>query len=139
MARNTYEYTLKHWSDLKSNVAANPELEFLEAKRAQLEIEENGLREALDLQAAGKVQFHEATRAIEGHLARGKALAVQLHDHLRGHYGRSGEALGLFRLKPRRAAAVSASARKARRAEKTPSEPGANPAQTAAPETDGST
>src|SRR5688500_1629991 len=102
MARNAYDSMLKHWSELEGNVAVVPELAFLEPKRAELEAEEKGLREALDRQAAGKTQFHEATREIEGHVARGKELAVQLHDGIRSHYGRSGEALNLFRLRPRR-------------------------------------
>lgn len=139
MGRNTYEYTLKHWSELEGNVATTPELAFLEPKRAQLEIEEKGLREALDRQAAGKVQFHDATREIEGYVARGNDLAVQLHDGIRSHYGRSGEKLGLFRIKPRRPKATSAAAKEGRKAKKKPSEPGPNPTQTATPETDGST
>jgi len=141
--RNSYSKLLKHWSELESNVATTPELAILEPKRAELEAEEKGLRTALDLQAAGKVQMHEATRTIEGHVARGNELAVQLHDMIRGFYGRSAETLGKFRLQPRRPKTASAAA-KARKANKkgenkTPSESGPNPTPTATPETDGST
>jgi hypothetical protein len=134
----SHEFYLKHWSELEGNVAADPELAVLEPKRAALAIEEQGLRKALDLQAAGKVQMHEATRAIEGHIAAGRVLAVQLHDGIRSHYGRSAEKLNLFRMKPLRPRSSSAAA-KARKANKKPSEPGPNPPPTAASETDGTT
>ena len=137
--KSAYSDILKHWSELESNVATDPELAFLEPKRAELEAEEKGLREALDRQAAGKVQMHEATREIEGHVARGNALMVQLHDLIRGYYGRSAEILNLFRLRPRRPKATSAAAKEARKAKKKPSEPGPNPAPTATPKTDGTT
>jgi hypothetical protein len=139
MARNTYGETLKHWSELEGNVAADPELAFLEPKRAELAAEEKGLREALDQQAAGKVQQYEATREIEGHVARGNAVMVQLHDLIRGYYGRSAEKLNLFRMQPRRPKPLSTAGKEARKAKKKPSEPGPNPTQTAASETDGTT
>ena len=143
MARNTYGETLKHWSELEANVAADPDLAFLEPKRAELAAEEKGLREALDRQAAGKVQQHEATRDAEGHVARGNLLMVQLHDTIRGYYGRQAEKLNLFRMQPRRPKPLSAAAKEARKAKreakKKPSEPGPNPTPTAASETDGTT
>lgn len=101
MARN-YEYYVKHWGELETNLAADPELAFLEPKRAELEKEALGLRQALDKQVAGKVQFHEGTREIEGHVARGNALMVQLHDLIRGYFGREAEMLNKYRLQPRR-------------------------------------
>lgn len=141
--RSSYSNLLKHWSELESNVATTPELATLEPKRAELETVEKGLRIALDLQAAGKVQMHEATRTIEELVARGNELVVQLHDGIRSHYGRSAEKLGKFRLQPRRPKTASATA-KSRKASKkaenkTPSESGPNPTPTATPETDGST
>jgi hypothetical protein len=139
----TYEYYLKHWSELEANVAADPELAFLESKRVELELEEIGLRNALDSQAAGKVQSQEGTRAIEGHVARGNALMVQIHDLVRGYYGRDAEKLGLFRLKVRRKKAKPPESPTPLpedvKANKKPSEPGPNPTQTATPETDGTT
>lgn len=138
--RRNYEAYLKHWSELDGNVGADPDLAaFVEPKRAELAAEEKGLREALDRQAAGKVQFHEATRDIEGHVARGNAAMVQLHDMIRGYYGRSAEILNLFRIPPRRLRPSSAAAREARKAKKMPPEMGPNPSPTAAPETDGTT
>lgn len=83
----------------------------------------------------------EATREIEDRVARGNELAVQLHDLIRGFYGRSAERLKLFRLQPRRPKVTSAAAkaqRKARREKKLSEEAaGPNPAQTADSETDG--
>ena len=137
--RNAYSNILKHWSELETNVAADPELAFLEPKRAALEAEEKGLRTALDVQAAGKVQMHEATRELEGHVARGNALMVQIHDLIRGYYGREAEKLGLYRLNPRRPKPSSIAAKEARKAKKKPPELGPNPAPTATSETDGTT
>lgn len=138
--RRNYESYLKHWSELEANVAADPELAaFVEPKRAELAAEEKGLREALDRQAAGKVEFHEATREIEGHVVRGNAVMVQLHDMIRGFYGRSAEILNLFRIQPRRPKPSSAAAKEARKAKKKPPEVGPNPSPTAASETDGTT
>lgn len=139
MARS-YEFYVKHWSELEANVAADPDLAFLEPKRAELAAEEKGLREALDRQAARKVEMHEATRELEGRVARGNQLMVQIHDLIRGHYGREAEKLGLFRLQPRRSKPTSAAAKAARKAKKEEkSEPGPNPDPTAASETDGPT
>jgi len=142
MAR-AYEYYLRHWSELETNVAADPALAFLEPMRAELENEENGLRNTLNVQAAGLVQAREGTRTLEDHVKRGNALAVRLHDLIRGHYGRDAEKLKQFQLNPRRTKS------KARvtpdpntedvEPNKKPSEPGPNPTQTAAPETDGTT
>ena len=135
----SYEFYLKHWSELEANVAADPDLAFLEPKRAELAGEEKGLREALDRQAARKVAMHEATRELEGRVARGNQLMVQIHDLIRGYYGREAEKLGLFRLQPRRLKPTSAAAKAARRAEKEESAAGPNPDAPAASETDGST
>ena len=134
-----YEFYLKHWSELDGNITAMPELAFLEPKRTELEVEEKGLREALDRQAAGRVQFHDATREIEGIIARGNAVMVQLHDQIRGYFGRESEVLRLFRLQPRRPKPTSPAAKEARKAKKKPPEPGPNPAPTATPKTDGTT
>lgn len=136
---NSYEFYLKHWSELESNVAADPELAFLEPKRVEIAAEEKGLREALDRQAARKVEMHEATRELEGRVARGNQLMVQIHDLIRGHYGREAEKLGLFRLQPRRRKATSAAAKEARKAREEKSEAGPNPDATAVSETDGPT
>jgi hypothetical protein len=136
-------YRLIAWCVMpEGNVAADPELASLEPKRAALAAEEKGLRDALDRQAAGKVQMHEATRAIEGHIAAGRVLAVQLHDGIRSHYGREAEVLNLFRMKPRRPKPLSVAAkqaRKAKKAKKTPPESGPNPTPAASSETDGTT
>ena len=134
----SYEFYLKHWNELEANVAADPDLAFLEPKRAELAAEEKGLREALDRQAARKVEMHEATRELEGRVARGNQLMVQIHDLIRGHYGREAEKLGVFRLQPRRRKPLSAAAKAARKAKKEEkSEPVPNPNPPAASETDG--
>ena len=133
----SYEFYLKHWSELEANLATDPELAFLEPKRAELAAEEKGLREALDRQAARKSEMHEATRELEGRVARGNQLMVQIHDLIRGHYGREAEKLGVFRLQPRRPKPTSAVAKAARKAKKEKAEPGPNTDPTAAPETDG--
>ena len=145
MAR-AYEYYLRHWNELGTNIANDSDLAFLHPKRAQLEIEEQGMRNILNVQAAKTVEAREATRMLEAHVARGTALMVQIHDAIRGYYGRDAEKLKLYQLKPFRS-------RKKRvapepetpetpeilEANKKPSEPGPNPTQTAAPETDGTT
>jgi len=136
---SSYEFYLKHWSELEANVAADPELAFLGPKRAELAAEEKGLREALDRQAARKVEMHEATRELEARVARGNQLMVQIHDLIRGYYGREAEKLGLFRLQPRRPKPTSAAVKAARKAKKEKSELGPNPNPTAAAETDGPT
>ena len=135
----SYEFYLKHWSELEANLAADAELAFLAPKRAELAAEEKGLREALDRQAARKVEMHEATRELEGRVARGNQLMVQIHDLIRGYYGREAEKLGLFRLQPRRRKAASAAAKAAKKVKEEKSEPGPNPNPTAASETDGPT
>lgn len=133
----SYEFYLKHWSELVANVVADPELAFLEPKRADLAAKEKGLREALDRQAARKVEMHEATRELEDHVALGNQLMVQIHDLIRGYYGREAEMLKLYRLQPRRRKPTSAAAKAARKAKEEQSEPGPNPEPTAVSETDG--
>ena len=140
MGRNTYEAYLKHWDELETNVAVTPELAFLEPIRAELAAEEDGLRTALNQQAAGKTDFHEATRRIEGHVTRGRKLAVQLHDMIRGYYGRSAEKLNFFRMQPARPRSTSPTSVEAMKArKKKTAEQGPNPEPTAVPETDGTT
>ena len=142
MAR-AYEYYLRHWNELGFNLANDPELAFLEPKRAELEIEEQGLRNTLNVQAAKTVEAREATRALEDHVARGNALMVQIHDLIRGYYGRDAEKLKLFQLKPFRTKSkprvVTGPTPEDVQTNKKPSEPGPNPTQTATPETDGTT
>lgn len=141
MAR-AYEYYLRHWNELGANLSNDPELAFLEPKRAELEIEEQGLRNGLNVQAARIVDSREATRVLEAHVERGNALMVQIHDIIRGHYGRDSEKLKLFQLKPFRARkkrATQGPTPEVVEAKKKPSEPGPNPTQTATPETDGTT
>jgi len=141
-----YEYYLRHWNELETNIAADPALGFLEPLRAELENEENGLRNTLNVQAAGLVQAREGTRTLEDHVKRGNALAVRLHDLIRGYYGRDAEKLKQFQINPRRTKTKprvvpdpNTETPEISQANKKPSEPGPNPTQTAAPETDGTT
>lgn len=142
MAR-AYEYYLRHWNELETNIAADPALAFLEPLRAELQNEENGLRNTLNVQAAKIVDSREATRTLEDHVKRGNALMVRIHDLIRGHYGRDAEKLKLFQLNPRRTKTkprvVPDPNTEDVQAKKKPSEPGPNPTQTATPETDGTT
>ncbi len=76
-------------------------------------------------------------------MKRGNALMVQIHDLIRGHYGRDSEKLKQFQLKVRRTKSKPRvepdPGTEIVEANKKPSEPGPNPTQTAAPETDGTT
>jgi hypothetical protein len=137
MARSSYADHVTHWIQLEVKVESDVDLAFLEEKRSKLATERAGLQGALNRQSTAKALFHQATRDLEDHLARGNAAAIELHDSIRGHYGRTGEKLNDFRLQPRR---PRRSTPKPPPVEiKKPSEPGPTPVQTATPATDAST
>lgn len=129
---------LKEWLKLVTMVSANAdELASLEGHRAQLAVEVEGLQEALARQSTHKAEFQQATRDLEGHIARGRDLATRMRDGIRMTYGRKGEKLAAFGLQPLRAPARSKDTKEAQ-ASDVPTEPGPRPAQAAAPVTDSS-
>ncbi|HWM93496.1 MAG TPA: hypothetical protein VN493_22230 [Thermoanaerobaculia bacterium] len=137
MATNSYADYIKHWGHLDVTVGANPELSSLEPQRAQLDLERQGLENATTLQATLQAQVQQASRDIDGHVARGRDLATRLHDGIRAQYGRVDEKLSEFGLNPRRPRKPIPPPPPVEI--KKPSELGPNPSQTAAPGTDGST
>lgn len=139
MPNNSYADFVKHWGELTTAVAANPELAHLEWQRSALESELEGFKDASVRQAQLQRQAQEASIELSGYIKRGKDMATRLRDGIRGHYGRAGERLVEYRLQPRRVRKPAPAAPTTQEDEnEKPSEMGPNPAQTAAPVTDAS-
>jgi hypothetical protein len=138
MATNSYADYIRHWGQMDDRMKVNPEMAHFEPLRAQLEVERAGLVDATNKQAALKGETQDTTRVIDGHVARGRAVATRLRDAIRAQYGREDEKLTEFGLNVRRPTVAKAAA-KAKAKNKKPSEKGPNPDQTAASETDGTT
>jgi hypothetical protein len=138
MSTNSYADYIRHWGQIDDRIKVNPEMAPFEPLRAQLEVELKGLVVATNRQFALKSQTQDTTREIDGHVARGRALATRLRDAIRAQYGREDEKLTEFGLNVRRPTPAKAAA-KARTKNKKPSEMGPNPDQPAASETDGTT
>jgi hypothetical protein len=138
MATTSRAEFMKHWEELLATIAVNPELAYMEAQREQLESELEEVRDASRRQAASKAQAQQATRDIEEHLARGRDIAIRLHDGIRMQYGRVAEKLAEFRLQPRRPVVKKPppSPPPPETTMEMPPEPGATPARTATPEND---
>lgn len=140
MPRNSYADYVKHWGELTTAVAANPELVHLDPQRLALEAELEGLKEVSVRQANLRRQTQEASQELSGYARRGRDMATRLRDSVKGVYGRAGERLVEYRIQPRRPKTAPPTAASGGGPEKeTPSETGPNPAQTAAPVTDAST
>lgn len=145
MSRNSYADYVKHWGELSTAIAANPDLIHLEPQRAELESTLEGLKEASIRQANLRRQAQEASIELSEYVARGRDLATRLRDSIKGYYGRTGEMLVEFRIPPRRPRTAPKVA-KPPQPEKEPSAPenekpselGPNPARTAAPGTEAS-
>ena len=143
MPSNSYADYVKHWGELTTAVAANPELAPLEWQRSALEAELEGLKEASIRQANLKRQAQEASRELDGFVKRGRDMATRLRDSIKGYYGRTGERLVEYRIPPRRARTVTRLTKPpvpetVPPENEKPSELGPNPAQTAAPGTEAS-
>ncbi len=141
MPNNSYADYVKHWGDLTTAVAANPDLAPLEWQRVSLEAELEGLKQASIRQANLQRQAQEASRDLDGFVKRGRDMATRLRDSIKGYYGRTGERLVEFRIPPRRprtAPKVTQPPSPELGENEKPSELGPNPAQTAAPGTEAS-
>jgi uncharacterized protein YPO0396 len=141
MARTSRADYLKHWQDLVLAIQENPGLSEI------LRLDENNIKlgELCELvksrsndQAVFKAKLQQATRDIESYVMMARKAATELHDMLRGIYGREAEKLAEFRLQPRRTQTQPRLVGEGL-TEKTPPEPDGDPARTAAPETDAST
>lgn len=140
MPRNSYADYVKHWGELTTAVAANPELAHLELQRVLLEAELEGLKEVSVRQANLRRQTQEASKELNGFARRGRDMATRLRDSVKGVYGRAGERLVEYRIQPRRPRTAPLPTTSPGGPEKeTPSELGSTPARTAAPATDAST
>ena len=142
MSRNSYADYVKHWGELSTAIAANPDLIHLEVQRADLQATLEGLMEASLRQANLRRQAQEASIELSEYVARGRDLATRLRDSLKGFYGRTGERLVEYRIPPRRVRTAPKVAKppapETGPENEKPSELGPNPAQTAAPGTEAS-
>lgn len=126
----------KAFAVMLAGAAANAEaLTGTQEVRGDLEAASQDVQAALNRQNSLKGQAQQATRDLEDALDRGKQAYSRLRSGVYMHFGRGAEILTEFGLQPLRPApkvkpVLPEIAMK-------PSEPGPNPVQTAAAETDG--
>jgi hypothetical protein len=135
---------LKHWQDLVLAIQSNPGLS------AITRLDENSIKLAAICeevksksfsQGFFKAKLQQATRDVEAQVEGGKRVATELHDMLRGIYGRQAEKLAEFNMQPRRSQRTQLPdfLTNDGLTKETPPEPDGDPARTATPGTDGST
>jgi hypothetical protein len=129
----------KSFATMLTGVEANAaDLLGTEEVRDGLDNAAEGIRFALARQASLQGQAQQATRDLEDSLAQGKQMYSRLRNGILMRYTSTAEKLVEFGLQPRRNA-VRVKPTLPEIAKNKPFELGPNPAQTAAPETDGTT
>lgn len=118
MPRTSFADIATEWEKLLTTVTNNKDdLQNLETYRSQLEAELTAARAANIRQAAAQAEAQQATRDLEGAIARGRDLALRLRAGITTRYGRRSEKLTEFGMKPFRPGKKKASEAKAPKAE----------------------
>jgi hypothetical protein len=100
MPRQSFAGTMADWERLLAAVTANQDaLPYIAAYKQQLEVEMAGARVAVIRQAASQAEAQQASRDVDGFLARGEDLATRIRAGIKIKYGSRSEKLKEFGLK----------------------------------------
>ena len=128
----------KSFASMLAGAEANADsLAGTEEVRGGLTAAAQDVQVALNRQSSLKGQAQQATRDLEEALERGKQMYSRLRSGVYMHFSQQAEKLAEFGLQPRRRPTKVKPPVLPEIAKEKPYEPGPNPAQTAAPETDG--